>query len=164
MFDGSTAIFEVAKRPDYVVVIPLLSNGNILLERQIQPGEDKEYISLPGGMIEEGEDSSTAAHREFAEETGHKTDMPLRLWFTVPPHFRVERHGHIYFADDAYRHELQHPDRGGEKIEIFEVTFEEFLNIVFDERFQQIEVAWHVAQALLNPEKMLKLKELFKQK
>jgi ADP-ribose pyrophosphatase len=164
MFDGSFTTFEVAKRADSVVVIPLLPNGNILLERQRQPGKEAEYISLPGGMVDEGEDPLTAALRELSEETGYTTDLPLRHWFTVPPHFRVERRGYVYFADAVYLHTAQHVDRGGEHIELFEVSFDDFLRIVFDENFQQIEVSWKVALALLNPEKMRELRELCMQK
>lgn len=161
MFDGSFTTFEVAKRLDSVVVIPLLPNGNILLERQRQPGKDKEYISLPGGMVDEGEEPTLAALRELSEETGYTTDTPLRHWFTVSPHFRVERYGYVYFADAAYMHTAQHVDRGGEHIELFEVSFDEFLKVVFDENFQQLEVAWKVALALLDKEKMQDLKQQF---
>ncbi|MCU0537575.1 MAG: NUDIX hydrolase [Hydrococcus sp. Prado102] len=47
-------------------IIPILPDGQIVLVRRRDTGQ----WSLPGGMVDWGEDISTAAHRELAEETG----------------------------------------------------------------------------------------------
>ena len=47
-------------------VIPLLSDGRIVLNRRRDTG----LWGLPGGLIDWGEDLQTAAKRELAEETG----------------------------------------------------------------------------------------------
>ena len=39
MFDGSVATFEKLKRPDTVVVFPVLPNGRIILTEQEQPND-----------------------------------------------------------------------------------------------------------------------------
>ena len=38
LFDGTKTIFEKLKRPDTVVVFPVLDDGKILLTEQEQPG------------------------------------------------------------------------------------------------------------------------------
>jgi ADP-ribose pyrophosphatase YjhB (NUDIX family) len=45
----------------------VIKDGKILLMRRQKPGQ--EYYTIPGGHIEEGEDSRTAAARELKEET-----------------------------------------------------------------------------------------------
>lgn len=162
MFDGSTKVFELAKRVDSVVVLPILPNGNILLERQMQPNNTQEYISLPGGMIDEGEDSLAAGKRELLEETGYEALGDIVHWFTVPPRFRVQRESFVYIAFDVQKTSVQNLDRGGEKIEVFEATFEEFTKIIQQDNFQQREVAWKIALALLDEDKMKELKKLLR--
>jgi 8-oxo-dGTP diphosphatase len=47
-------------------VIPLLADGRVVLVRR----RDNGYWSLPGGIVDWGEDIETAARRELQEETG----------------------------------------------------------------------------------------------
>ncbi len=47
-------------------IIPILPDGRIVLIRR----RDNGLWSLPGGMVDWGEDIPTAVHRELAEETG----------------------------------------------------------------------------------------------
>lgn len=49
-----------------VVMIPVLADGRIVLVRR----RDNNRWSLPGGMVEWGEDISTTIRRELQEETG----------------------------------------------------------------------------------------------
>lgn len=52
--------------------------GKIILVRMFRfPVEDYTY-ELPGGNIEDGENASEAARREFLEETGYATDRQFR--------------------------------------------------------------------------------------
>ena len=60
MFDGSRAIFEKLKRPDTVVVFPVLPDGKIILTEQEQPGTEL-FIGATGGRVDEGEDILSAA-------------------------------------------------------------------------------------------------------
>lgn len=47
-------------------IIPLLADGRVVLVRR----RDNGYWSLPGGIVDWGEDIATAARRELKEETG----------------------------------------------------------------------------------------------
>ncbi len=47
-------------------IIPLLADGRVVLVRR----RDNGYWSLPGGIVDWGEDIETAARRELQEETG----------------------------------------------------------------------------------------------
>jgi ADP-ribose pyrophosphatase YjhB (NUDIX family) len=49
-----------------VVMIPVLGDGRVVLVRR----RDNNRWSLPGGMVEWGEDILTTIHRELQEETG----------------------------------------------------------------------------------------------
>ncbi len=87
MYDGTTKTFEKLKRPDTVVVFPVLDDGSILLTEQEQPGKTP-FIGACGGRVEEGEDIFEAAKREFLEETGYEASEYV-LWKSEHPHPRL---------------------------------------------------------------------------
>lgn len=56
-------------------LIPILPDGQILLARR----RDTQQWSLPGGILDWGEDLSTCAQRELLEETGFELTKISRL-------------------------------------------------------------------------------------
>jgi len=53
-----------------VVMVPVTSCGNIILEKQFRPPLGREVIEFPAGLVEPGEEMEAAAYRELIEETG----------------------------------------------------------------------------------------------
>ncbi len=55
-----------------VIVMPLLDNGNILLQNNYKHGGGKVVTEFCAGIIDDGETSIQAAARELFEETGYQ--------------------------------------------------------------------------------------------
>lgn len=51
-------------------VMPLTSEGKILVMSELKPEQGRSVLGFPGGMIEDGETAAQAATREAAEELG----------------------------------------------------------------------------------------------
>lgn len=67
----SEADFYVLKTNDWVNVIPVTPEWEIVMVRQYRFGIESDSWEIPGGIMDEGEDPVTAGLRELKEETGY---------------------------------------------------------------------------------------------
>lgn len=161
MFDGSKATFEKVKRPDTTIVFPVLPDGKIILAKQEQPGKPP-FIGGCGGRIEEGEDILESAKRELLEETGYVAEEFILLDARQPAS-KIEWAVYTFIAKGIKKVAEISPD-SGEKIELFSVTLDEFIDTPLrkDIRFAEAEIIPTLLEAKINPEKRRELEELFK--
>ncbi len=159
LFDGTKAIFEKVKRPDTVVIFPVLPDGRILLTEQEQPGKGK-FVGTTGGRVDEGEDILQAAQRELLEESGYQAS-DLILWDAYQPSAKIDWAIYTFVAKGLKKVADMNLD-GGEKIVLKPVTFEEFLDIVISNNFEDKQIIEKIYEAKLDPEKYKELCLLFK--
>ena len=69
--DGHEATREYVRHPGAVMVIPLLDDEQVILERQFRYPLGRTFIEFPAGKIDTGEDLLGCAQRELLEETGY---------------------------------------------------------------------------------------------
>ena len=72
--NGQTFDRLVLESVDWVNVVALDTHGRSLMIRQFRFGVGYNTLETPGGMVDPGEDSKTAAARELLEETGYSSD------------------------------------------------------------------------------------------
>ena len=69
--NGHTAIREYLTHPGAVAIVPLLSDGRVLLERQYRYPIQQSVIEIPAGKLDSTENQLDCAKRELKEETGY---------------------------------------------------------------------------------------------
>lgn len=69
---GKQATREYVLHPGAVMVIGLLDDGRVVLERQYRHPLKSVLVEFPAGKRDAGEDSLSCAQREFQEETGYR--------------------------------------------------------------------------------------------
>lgn len=126
--NGNTSQREYVTHPGAVVVVPLLANGNVVLEKQFRYALRQVFIELPAGKIDAGEDILVTGQRELLEETGYSANDWIKLGHQHPCIGYSNEVIHTYLARGlvAGTHRLD----DDESLEVFEASFEDCLNMV----------------------------------
>lgn len=122
MFDGSSATFEMLKRPDTVTVIGIADDKILVIDDE-QPHTGSR-VSFPGGRVDESDAGTlAAAQREMLEETGYEFDgwRLVKVW---QPHTKLEWFIYLYVADGGRKVAEPHLD-AGERISLKTLSFDE---------------------------------------
>jgi ADP-ribose pyrophosphatase len=70
--DGATAAREYIVHPGAVMIVPLLPDGRLVVERQYRYPMGRVMLEFPAGKIDASEPPFACAVRELAEETGYR--------------------------------------------------------------------------------------------
>jgi ADP-ribose pyrophosphatase len=70
--DGRHATREYIVHPGAVMIVPLLDDGRLVMERQFRHPLARVLLEFPAGKIDAGEAPFVCAQRELAEETGYQ--------------------------------------------------------------------------------------------
>ncbi|WP_218243511.1 NUDIX domain-containing protein [Comamonas fluminis] len=96
--NGGESSREYVLHPGAVVVIGLLDNGKVLLERQFRYPVGLVMTEFPAGKLDAGEAPLVCAQRELLEETGYTA----REWaYAGPMHLAIgysDEVIHVFFA------------------------------------------------------------------
>jgi ADP-ribose pyrophosphatase len=69
--DKKEATFFVIEGPDWVNVVPLTPDRQVVLINQFRHGVEGLTLEIPGGLVDGSENHAVAAARELLEETGY---------------------------------------------------------------------------------------------
>ena len=87
---------------DWVNVVALDDQGRSLMIRQFRFGVGYTTLETPGGMVDLGEDSKTAAARELLEETGYASNRWTYLGAVEPNPAYHNNLCHHWLAEEVF--------------------------------------------------------------
>ncbi len=97
MASGRLARREIVEHSDAVCIVPVDTEGNVLLVRQYRKPIEAFLLEAPAGMVDKGEDVRAAALRELREETGHTARKlePLAEFWLAPGYCTEKMHSYL---------------------------------------------------------------------
>jgi ADP-ribose pyrophosphatase len=124
--NGKSTSREYVVHPGACVVIPLLDNGDVILEKQFRYPVGREMIEFPAGKLDPNEDPLICALRELREETGYSASewayagcMHLAIAYSTEVI-------HIYFARGLVLGERDLDD--GEFLDVFTAPAQQLIS------------------------------------
>ncbi|MDA0667242.1 MAG: NUDIX hydrolase [Planctomycetota bacterium] len=126
--DGERSFF-VIEASDWVNVIAVTEDDEIVVIRQHRPGIGAVRLEIPGGIIEPGEKPIVAAVRELGEETGYRGDAPELICSVEPNPATHNNHCFSYLVRNAKREIARDLDHD-EVIDVELLPFAELSGII----------------------------------
>jgi len=126
---GGERSFFVIETSNWVNVIAITLEDEIVFIRQHRPGISGVRVEIPGGVIEAGEAPEVAAARELREETGYCGDAPELICTTEPNPATHNNLCHSYLVRNARLLEDCELD-ADEVIDVFTRPFSELPNMI----------------------------------
>lgn len=120
---GAPRDFWVLSAPDWINVVPLTDEGEVLMVRQYRFAVGELTLEIPGGMCDGRESAAAAAARELREETGYEARSWTPLgWVHPNPPLQTNR-CHTFLARGLALAGPARPDPD-ERLELVRVRLE----------------------------------------
>jgi ADP-ribose pyrophosphatase len=119
---------EFVVHPGAAMIVPRLSSGNFVVERQFRYPNRRVFLEFPAGKRDPGEASAVTALRELEEETGYRAG---KLAFLGAIHNAIaysDEQIDLYLADDLKR--TQQRLDAHEFVELIEMSLLQMLEAV----------------------------------
>jgi 8-oxo-dGTP pyrophosphatase MutT (NUDIX family) len=149
--DHAEGTFYVLDAPEWINVIALSKEGQIILVEQYRYGIEEPTLEIPGGMVDEGESALEAARRELLEETGYRSDTWSSLGSVSANPAIMTNFTHLYVAEDCVFEGAENPDTH-ERINVHLMPIADFFDLVNDGTVHHAIVLSAVARYLLKGE------------
>ena len=107
---GAETSFAVCESEDWVLVIPVTSDDEVVFVRQFRPGLRQVVLEIPGGVMELDESPTETAARELREETGYVAKQIEMLGPLLPNPALNTARAHIALATGCLPSVSPEPD------------------------------------------------------
>ncbi|RXK86490.1 NUDIX hydrolase [Filimonas effusa] len=129
--------YYVLEYTDWATALPLTEDGKVIMVKQFRQALGEVCIELPGGCVDDTDDThEDAIRRELLEETGYAFETVHYLGRTSANPSTNSNLMHMFVATGGKKVQDQHLDEN-EEIEILELEWSEFLQLLEEKRIVQ---------------------------
>ena len=134
--NGKSSTREWIKHPGAVCIIPILPNGNLCLIRQYRYGPRAEFIEIPAGKLDAGEDPLVCAKRELEEEIGYIAGKFTFLTNIHPAIGFSNEKMWVYLAEDLIlsKQNLDHD----EFLELYPLPVKKAIDLIYEGKITDV--------------------------
>ncbi len=127
--ENHKATFSILEAPDWINVIALTKNKELVLVEQFRYGTEDATLELPGGVCDPGEKPLETATRELLEETGFAGADCIYLGKVSSNPAMQTNHTHTILINNCEKVSEQNLD-GNERINVHVMPMPDFLELV----------------------------------
>ena len=129
--NGNLTIREVIRHIGAVCVIPVLDNGDVIVERQYRYPLDRVILEIPAGKLDAPDENRLSAiQRELREETGYTADRWTVIGDFHPAPAYSDEYITMYLAQDL--HKGQQDLDADEFLDVYTVPLKDLVREVMD--------------------------------
>ena len=129
--NGNLTIREVIRHIGAVCVIPVLDNGDVIVERQYRYPLDRVILEIPAGKLDAPDENRLSAiQRELREETGYTADRWTVIGDFHPAPAYSDEYITMYLAQDL--HKGQQDLDADEFLDVYTVPLKDLVQEVMD--------------------------------
>jgi ADP-ribose pyrophosphatase len=96
---GEPVIFHGLEMPEWVQVIPVTTDGHLVMVEQFRPGAEVMSLEFPAGLVDPEESAQLTAARELEEETGYQSDSFHQLGVLYANPAIQDNRLHVWLAE-----------------------------------------------------------------
>ena len=133
--NGTEAIREVVHHPGGACVVPLTSDGCVLMVRQFRYPHHTETLEVPAGKLEYGEEPLQCAVRELKEEVGGEAESLESLGSLFPTPAYDEEVIYMYLARQITETSTQSLD-ADEFLDVVRIPLTDAVQMVMENRIR----------------------------
>ena len=134
--NGKSSTREWIKHPGAVCIVPILPDGNLCLIRQYRYGPRAEFIEIPAGKLDVGEDPLVCAKRELEEEIGYSAGKLTFLTNIHPAIGFSNEKMWVYLAEDLILSK-QNLDQD-EFLELYPLPVKKAIDLIYEGKITDV--------------------------
>ena len=132
---GKEAPYVVIESKDFVNIVALTPEGQVVLVKQWRHGTGRVELEIPAGLVEPGESPEATAARELREETGYVAER-VRLIGQVAPNAAYQQNTCYTVLAEGCRKLAETEFDEGEDLELVLADLEQVSKWLFDGTMQ----------------------------
>jgi 8-oxo-dGTP pyrophosphatase MutT (NUDIX family) len=108
---GTEHDFYIIESRDWVNIIPLTDDHQVVMIRQYRHGSREVTLEIPGGLLDPGDTPKKAACRELLEETGYQAEEYVKIGVSNPNPAIFNNRCYTFMARNVTKVSAPKPDQ-----------------------------------------------------